>query len=84
MDISSSILQEVITQRVNRGRIEMKGRAETAEDKKAIIQRIMVAWLSKPNLRLGQLLENALPVEDDLFYMEDDVLIGHLERYVRK
>jgi len=62
----------------------MKGRAETAEDKKAIIQRIMVAWLSKPNLRLGQLLENALPVEDDLFYMEDDVLIGHLERYVRK
>jgi len=58
----------------------MKGRAESTEDKKAIISRLYIAWLKKPQLRLGQLLEVSIPSDRDLFYVEDYELINLVEK----
>ena len=60
------------------------GRAETPSEKKAIIQRLLAAWMSQPSLRLGQLLVASIPVHGDLFYIEDDELIIHVEKMIRK
>jgi hypothetical protein len=62
----------------------IKGRAETPAEKKAIIQRLLSVWISQPNLRLGQLLIASIPLDRDLFYMEDDELIIHIEKMIRK
>lgn len=56
----------------------MDGRAVTAEEKRAIVERILRAWQANPHLRLGQLIANAMAVRGvdarsrDLFYVEDE------------
>jgi hypothetical protein len=52
------------------------GRAVTPEAKRAIIERLLAAWLASPHLRLGQLLEGRMHRQGvgDMFYVEDDVL----------
>lgn len=36
-----------------------------------------------PNLRLGQVIENSLPVGKDLYYVTDEELIMYLSKYVQ-
>lgn len=65
--------------------MKIKGRANTPEEKKFIIDKLYYAWLSIPELRLGQLLENAKPLHlDDMFYIEDEILIQNVENLVTK
>lgn len=66
----------------------MKGRAETPEQKRAIIERLYAAWLSQPQQRLGQLVLNSIRFEVEspetaLFYVEDDGLIERVEKFAR-
>ena len=58
----------------------MNGRAITAEQKRAIIERLYVSWSLNPQLRLGQLLCNAVG-SDDIFYIEDEKLASNAERF---
>lgn len=61
----------------------MIGRALTPEAKRAVVERILRAWLAKPDLRLGQLLvsscERVTPPLP-LFSVEDEALAGVVER----
>lgn len=63
----------------------MNGRAQTPEQKRAVLDRLHAAWLKAPEQRLGQLLENAMrhgpPV---LFYREDDALAAAVEAFTDK
>lgn len=50
------------------------GRADTDEKKRAVVDAVLAAWLAVPDLRLGQLLVNAMPAPNEhmrLFYAED-------------
>ena len=60
-------------------------RAYTEGQKEAILDALFVAWLKMPELRLGQLLANALIRGGDevpLFYVEDFELLKKTERFV--
>lgn len=52
-------------------------RAETPEEKRAIIERLYTMWLRHPQLRLGQLIANSITI--DLFSIEDSDLIACIE-----
>jgi hypothetical protein len=62
----------------------LPGRALTPEQKRAIIERVLVAWEANPQLRLGQLIVNTLgrnpahPVS--LFFVEDEEIAELLEK----
>lgn len=43
-----------------------------------LLQELAVYWMRYPDLRLGQLVSNF--ATGDVFYMEDDVLLGRLQR----
>jgi len=62
----------------------VKGRADTDEKKRVVIDRILTVWKRNPHLRLGQLLVNlTLPnidAIDRLFYIEDEELVAILEK----
>ncbi len=53
-----------------------KGRAATPEQKAAVMRELLTAWVAKPELRLGQLISNALydDGEVSLFHVEDERL----------
>jgi len=53
-------------------------RAKTSEHKRAIIERLYLAWLANPELRLGQLIVNRCGV--DPFYVEDEDLAEACEK----
>lgn len=60
-------------------------RAYTEGQKEAIIDALFTAWRKMPELRLGQLLANALIRGGDevpLFYVEDFDLLKKTERFV--
>jgi hypothetical protein len=63
----------------------VQGRAETDEQKEAIVRRILDVWMQFPELRLGQLLVNGLTTtgtfQRSLFYLEDEKLVALLERF---
>jgi hypothetical protein len=64
----------------------MIGRAETPEQKRAILDKIYSMWLQHPELRLGQLLLNAHSVvsnhkDFDIFYVEDETLVEELKQF---
>lgn len=46
----------------------------------SVLAAIRRCWVEQPDLRLGQLLSNCV-YDDNLFYLEDDKLIGRLEAY---
>lgn len=60
-------------------------RALTPEQKKQVLGDILEQWLRKPELRLCQMIENALPRSQvvgrriDLYYVEDLDLVEHLK-----
>ena len=58
----------------------INGRAETDQQKRAIIERLFVAWCSAPSLRLGQLIENVF--NRDVYYIEDEQFIEQIEQLV--
>jgi hypothetical protein len=71
----------------------MRGRAETKEMKRAMIEKVLAAWEKAPQLRLGQLIVNATSKPDGrfdrddtyeqrLFYVEDAVLVETIEKAV--
>lgn len=63
----------------------VKGRAETPEHKRAVIERIYNMWCQVPSQRLGQLISNASACSDifsDIFYAEDETLANAIEEYV--
>jgi hypothetical protein len=55
-----------------------KGRALTPEQKRIILESILNSWLKYPEMRLGQLIVNAIRSSEiipiPLFYIEDNVL----------
>jgi hypothetical protein len=58
------------------------GRAETTEEKEQVIQRLLEVWKAYPDLRLGQLILNALRDNNDILYMIEDIpLLEHIEDY---
>ena len=64
----------------------MTGRAETPEQKRAVIERILAAWERAPEIRFGQLLVNANNASTSasavaLFYAEDEALAEAVERF---
>lgn len=51
------------------------------------LYRLYQVWRRFPELRLGQLIENALSVTDDahdVFYVTDATLVKHLEAFGAK
>jgi len=46
-----------------------------------LMKRLMAVWKQNPELRLGQLIGNALNSNVDLYYVEDDKLVNELELY---
>lgn len=40
--------------------LPIPGRAQTPGEKRAVVERLYAAWLAAPELRLGQLITNAL------------------------
>lgn len=54
-------------------------RAKTNKQKEIIINRILEKWKKNPSLRLGQLLMCSISSNDDLFYIEDEVLAKKVE-----
>mgnify|MGYP006319314983 CR=1 FL=1 len=58
----------------------MSGRAETPEQKRAVIERILAAWLRMPDLRFGQLVSAAADrAEHDAFFIRDEALCEAVE-----
>lgn len=57
----------------------VRGRADTIPKKLAIMERLLDAWLAHPELRLGQLIENARPRDCDLFSIEDAELADAID-----
>jgi uncharacterized protein YihD (DUF1040 family) len=47
-----------------------------------VLALIQTAWDELPDMRLGQLLINAVGEEANLFYLEDDVLIDALQEWI--
>jgi len=61
----------------------LDNRANTPEQKKEIIDRLLVVWLSVPDLRLGQLIANVVGT-GNLFYKEDYNLMVQVEDYLKQ
>jgi hypothetical protein len=58
------------------------GRAETPEQKRAIIEKLLQIWLMQPHSRLGQLIVNKAPglhPNAPLYYVEDEDLVALME-----
>jgi hypothetical protein len=64
----------------------LKGRrAFSPEEKRALIERVLTAWLQSPHERLSQFIANAHRsgrlAQCQLFYVEDDEFAKMLEEY---
>lgn len=51
-------------------------RANTPEQKREVIERLLTLWLEQPELRLGQLIMNTT---HNIYYIEDFDLLDNLE-----
>jgi len=60
------------------------GRAYTEEQKRAVLDRLLAAWLRAGDMRLGQMLANANADFSgcDIFYIEDEGLAAKVESFV--
>ena len=59
---------------------ENPGRAQTPEQKHALLDRLYAAWQQVPELRLGQLVFSATDGQD-IFPIEDETLIQTIEEW---
>lgn len=62
---------------------KIPGRAETDSEKTLVTQQICDKWTMLPQLRLGQLIVNAIG-ERDLFNIEDDELVRMVEEFAKE
>lgn len=46
-----------------------------------IIELVRGIWLTQPDIRLTQLIMNALRMNEDPYYVEDDILEAKLKEY---
>jgi hypothetical protein len=63
-------------------RAHVSGRAETDEEKRAILGHIYEAWIKVPTARLGQVIVARVPgvyPNASLFYIEDERLASEIE-----
>lgn len=61
----------------------ISGRADTPDKKRAIIGRVLAAWLARPELRLGQLIDCAQTGQlVSLFMVEDADLVEWIDEFV--
>lgn len=58
------------------------GRAYTLSEKKALLDRVLTVWSQYEDMRLGQLLSNAVFNGADIFNIEDDALCEALEKFL--
>lgn len=62
--------------------VPIPGRAETYEQKRAIMEKVLSYWAQYPNLRLGQLIQDAVDVRGgSVFYVEDEKLVELLKAF---
>jgi len=66
----------------------IKGRANTPDEKRAILNRLLAMWCAYPDLRLGQLLDNAIHVRArtlsvGMYQLEDNELIAAVEQFAK-
>lgn len=61
----------------------MAGAVAVAEVDPRIFDLLLKARRVFPDLRIGQLLEDAMPEGRQLYYVEDDDLIAFLDQYIR-
>ena len=54
-------------------------RALTPKMKRAVVERLLLAWEQVPEQRLGQLIDNAFG-NRDMFHVEDFDFIEHVEQ----
>lgn len=59
--------------------MKILNRACSTEQKKEIIDRLLLIWIEHEHLRLGQLIENAF-IDQNLYNIEDYDLINLLEK----
>jgi hypothetical protein len=45
---------------------------------------VQAVWIAAPDLRLGQLLLNAMRPGEDLYQIEDDVLLTRLQEFMAR
>ena len=66
----------------------VKGRSNTVAQKSMMIETIFQAWIKCPDLRLGQLIVNAIRASETanvpLFYIEDDKLESAIVEFACK
>lgn len=62
----------------------MKNRALTSMQKREIIERLYLVWVNYNQLRLGQLIENALGDLDELYNIEDYELVEQVEKFYKE
>lgn len=60
---------------------EAKEAAARHNEQDRVISKLMVVWREHPELRLCQLIENALGGHDCIYYVSDDELLKRLEAY---
>jgi hypothetical protein len=77
------IIRELAGKHFSRIEEKVDGRAHEPYMKKEILDRVFLVWEENPDMRLGQLILNALGdhPRNDLYYMEDFNLIGTIEEY---
>ena len=67
---------------------QAKGRAITVAQKIMMIDAICQSWIKRPDLRLGQLIVNAIRASETanvpLFYIEDDKLESAIVEFACK
>ena len=61
-------------------------RAHTPNEKRAVIEKLYAAWIAMPELRLGQLITNAvLPGSGEatapLYFIEDTIIGGVVDKF---
>lgn len=62
---------------------KIPGRAETYNEKMFATQQIRDMWATLPQLRLGQLIVNAIG-DRDLFNLEDDELVRLVAEFAKE
>ena len=60
-------------------RTKMPNRANTLNEKKEVIERLLKLWLDNPELRLAQLIGNVK--RNPIYYQEDFPFIKELEEF---
>ncbi len=63
----------------------IKNRAESPEQKAEVLRKILDCWQNQmPSLRLGQMLLNLVDKENQLWLIEDEMLVERLEEWAKK